>query len=132
MSKELITARYTVKDAEGNVEKDAEGKAVYAECQAEFDFGDNLSDLTAKCGEDVVRTNAIANMKVSLQSRIRALHKAGLDQSTLQGQIDQWVPGVIAQKVAVDPIAATMSQFANWPKEKQQEFLAKLQGGSAE
>ena len=67
-------------------------------------------------------------MRVSLQSRIRALHKANPDPAFIQSQVDQWIPGVVAAKVAVDPVQATLSQFANWPKEKQREFLKQLQG----
>ena len=128
MAMELIEARYGVKDDNGNVMKDEEGKPIYAEASANYDFGETLADLIAKCGEDVVRSNAIANMKVSLQSRIRALHKANPDQAAIQAQVDQWVPGVVAPKVTVDPMQAVLAQFGNWPKEKQKEFLKSLQG----
>lgn len=128
MAKETVSAKYAVKDAEGNIVKDAEGKTTYAICNAEYDFGENITELMKKAGEDAVFTNSVANMRVSLQSRIRSLHKAGLTPDAIQDQVNSWVPGVAAAKVAVDPIQNTISQFANWPKAKQQEFLKKLQG----
>ena len=128
MAVELVEAKYTIKDADGNPVKDAEGKPTYAEASANYDFGNSLADLIAKCGEEVTFSNAVANMRVSLQSRIRALHKANPDPAFIQSQVDQWIPGVVAAKVAVDPVQATLSQFANWPKEKQREFLKQLQG----
>ena len=128
MAKEVINAKYGVKDEKDVAILDAEGKPTYANISATYDFGDNLADLIAKCSEEVVRTNAIANIRVSLQSRIRSLHKQGMTPDAIQSNIDAYVPGVAAAKVAVDPIMATISQFANWDKAKQKEFLKKLQG----
>lgn len=128
MAVEIITARYKKVDEEGNAVMDDEGKVVYEEAQANYDFGDKLEDLSEKCGGEVVFSNAIANMKVTLQSRIRALHKAGLTLEAIQEQVTAWVPGMVSPKVAVDPIANTISQFSTWSPEKQKEFLKKLQG----
>lgn len=128
MAKETVSAKYAVKDVEGNNIKDAEGKTTYATCSAEYDFGENITELMKMAGEEAVFTNAVANMRIGLQTRIRSLHKTGLTPDAIQDQVNSWIPGVAAPKVVVDPIQNTISQFANWPKAKQQEFLKKLQG----
>jgi len=128
MAKELITARYAVKDSEGQPVKDAEGKQTYAEISVKYDFGDNLADLIKKCGEDAVFTDAVSAQRVKLQARLRALHAQNPDPEFIQAEADKWVSGITAPRTAVDPTTAILSQFANWPKEKQKEFLKKLQG----
>lgn len=128
MATEVINAKYGVKGEDGKPVLNEEGKPKYVIINANYDFGDTLADLIEKCSDEVVRTNAISNMRVTLQSRIRSLHKQGMTPDAIQAEVDKWVPGVAASKVAVDPIAATLSQFANWPKDKQKAFLKKLQG----
>lgn len=128
MALELISAKYAVKDAEGNPIKDAEGKNVYAEVSANYDFGDNLDAIIAKCGKEATFGDAVANQKVKFQSFLRSLHMKNPDPEFIQTEATKWVSGVTAPRVAVDPVQATLSQFASWPKEKQREFLKQLQG----
>ena len=128
MAMELITAKYQIKDENGNPVLDSEGKATYAEVSANYDFGDKLEDLVKKCGEEAVHADAVSAQKVKFQSRLRALHAQNPDPAFIQAEADKWVSGVTAPRATVDPMQAVLAQFGNWPKEKQKEFLKSLQG----
>lgn len=83
-----------------------------------YDFGDSLADLTALCstgktpeeGEKIVFSNAVQNLTVSLQSKIRAGIKAGKSSEEIQESVSAWVPGFVqrgksAAEKATDAIA---------------------------
>ena len=123
-----IIAKFLVKDAEGKIMKDDEGKNVYESATADYDFGTDLDGLIALCNDEVVRSNAIANITVTIQSRIRALKKAGNSPDQIQAEIDKFVPGVAAPKVAVDPLVAAAALFSTMSDEKKSEFLKSLEG----
>jgi hypothetical protein len=123
-----IIAKFLIKDAEGNVLKDDEGKNTYETASADYNFGADLNELIALCSDEVVRSNAIANITVTLQSRIRSLKKAGNSPDQIQAGVDKFVPGVAAPKVAVDPLVAAASLFSTMSDEKKKEFLKSLEG----
>ena len=126
MSTETIEARFQVKDAEGNVVMDDEGKPTYREIAATFDFGDDLDAAVELCGADTVFSNYKANAKVSLQSVLRAKAKAGLANDQIQTIVDNWKPGMVVEKTTVDPESAIANAWDNWSDEKRAAFLEKL------
>jgi len=126
MAKELVEARYQLKDENGNSILDEEGKATYAAVEVEYDFGDNLDQAVEACGEDVVFSNFKANAKVALQGIMRTKHKGALTPDQIQAVVDAWKPGMVSEKVTVDPATAIQNAFATWSDEKKATFLASL------
>ena len=126
MAREVVEAKYQLKDEHGNTLTDEEGKANYSGVQVEYDFGDDLDGAVALAGAEVVFSNYKANSKVALQSIMRAKNKAGVYADTIQAFVDTWKPGMVIERTAVAPENAIMNAFPNWSDEKKAEFLAKL------
>lgn len=126
MAKETVSARYQTKDENGNAVLDADGKAVWQETDVTFDFGDDLDQAIALCGAETVFSNYKANATVALQGVIRAKLKAGMTQDQIQALVNEWKPGTVLAKTAVDPEQAIKSAFSTWSPEKQAEFLRTL------
>lgn len=124
--KKLIEARFQLKDAEGNVIMDEEGKPTWRSASAEYDFGDDLDASVELCGAETVHSNYVANATISLQSVIRAKLKAGLTPDQITTVVAGWKPGMVVEKTTIDPETAIKSAFSTWPVEKQREFLAGL------
>lgn len=124
--KETVEARYQLKDENDNAILDEEGKATYATCQVEYDFGDDLDGAVALCGADVVFSNYKANSKVALQGIMRTAKKAGLSDEGIQAKVAAWKPGMVAERTVVDPSTAIQNAWETWSPEKKAEFLAKL------
>ena len=129
MAKETITAKYAQK-IDGEFKLDADGKKIYTEVPAEFDFGETLEDLVkiAKGNKDAIYSNAVANLRVVLQAVIRTKHQAGFTPDQIQKEITDYVPGVAVRKVAADPIAAAKQAFAGMSEDKQKAFIKELMG----
>ena len=126
MAKELVVAKMQLKDENGNAILDDEGKVTYNEASAEYDFGDNLDSAVELCGADTVYSNYRANSKVALQGVMRNLIKAGKTPDEIQSAVDGWKPGLVMEKVTVDPKAAFAAAFMNYPLEKKLEMLRNL------
>ena len=120
----LVTARYNLKDENGNVIKDAEGKPKFVEISAKYDLEKAWNGVS----EEIRKSNFGANVTVTVQSRMRSLHKAGATPDAIQADLDAWLPGMVTKKIAVDPIQAAKQAFATWSPEKQKAFLKELQG----
>jgi hypothetical protein len=90
-----------------------------------YDFGANLEEAAQKFGADVVYNNFVRSGKITIQAAIRRWADAGLDEATIAQKVGTLVLGVAAERV-VDPIASTISRFANMDPAQQQELLAKL------
>jgi len=120
----LVSAKYKIKDENGNVKVDAEGKPVYAEVTARYDFDKAWENVS----EDIRKSNFDANVKVTVQSRMRSLHQQGVSPEAIQTDLDAYLPGMVTKRVAVDPIQAAKTAFASWSPEKQKAFLKELQG----
>ena len=95
-----------------------------------YDFGENLQDAIAKFGEDIIFTNAIQSMKISLQALIRRGFDKGLDNDTIAAQAAAWKPGVAAQRTA-DPVATITAKWAALDAEARAELLKKLKSMQA-
>ena len=128
MTEELITARVSQSDDEGKKIVDDEGKAVMLEGSAMYDFGGDLEGLLekAKGNKEAVFTNAVANLKVTVQSLMRTAIAAGASPEALQAKVTAFIPGVAMAKQVVDPIEAAKAAFGTWDAEKQRVFLEQL------
>ena len=126
MAKETVQARYQVKDENNNAVLDSEGKAVWQEISVEYDFGDDLDQAVALCGAETVFSNYKANATVALQGVLRAKLKAGMHHDQIVALVNEWKPGTVLSKTAVDPEQAIKTAFASWSPEKKAEFLKNL------
>ena len=126
MATQSVEARYQVKDENGSAVLDSEGKAVWQGAAVDYDFGSNLDEAIALCGSDTVHSNYVANAKVALQGLIRSKLKAGQNQDQIAASIATWKPGMVMERVAIDPVTATLAAFPTWSPEKQREYLANL------
>ena len=126
MAKEVVEARYQLKDTEGNVIMDEEGKPSWRSATIEYDFGDDLDAAVALCGAETVHSNYKANSRVALQGVMRAQLKAGKTPDQITSALAAWKPGMVMEKTQIDPETAIKSAFATWSPEKQREFLANL------
>jgi hypothetical protein len=100
------------------------------EYEVEFDFGDNLEDMTEKFGAEAVFSNAKSQMRIRLQAIIRERAKKGVDISNLAS----WKPGVAMER-ALSPEAAKaafLSKFKNSSQEERAAMLAELQAAAME
>lgn len=90
-----------------------------------YDFGSSIQEMIEKFGEQVVMTNAVQAMKISLQARIRAAFDKGLDDQTIAADCASWKPGVQSQRTS-DPVAAILSKWSTLDPEAKAEMLKKL------
>lgn len=86
------------------------GDGVSAEpVTVEYDFGDNLADMTSKFGEDVIQSRARASLVIDLQSAIRRHINAGKSDDEITAAVAAWVPGVkAAAKSPADKLKALL------------------------
>ena len=109
--------------------KVGEGEAI----AVKKNLGDNLSDLVKMCsandqnGEDVVRSNAVANITIRIQDIIRAGIKAGKDQKAIQADTDAYVPGLKRRgKTRQEKMAEDFSKLS---PEERKDLLSRLTKG---
>lgn len=126
MAAEQLDARLQLKDENGNVVTDEEGKPSWTQASINYDFGDDLNQASELFGVEVVFSLYKAQAKIAGQALIRSKLKAGLPMDQLQGVFDIWKPGMVMERTSVNPEDAIKSAFASWSPEKQAEFLAQL------
>lgn len=95
-----------------------------------YDFGDSLDAMVEKFGEDVVQSNAVANMKITAQSVIRRGIEREESDEEIQATLDNWKPGVAIQRTA-DPTKSFERVFAKMSPEEQLEYIEKLRSKAA-
>jgi len=117
------------KTDEGTIEVSAKlGKAADGpSATVSYVFGGDLAAAEAKFGADVVLSNAVANMKVTLQSIIRRMLKAGNNAADIQKAVASWVPGVAIARAAVNPIEAIKAKFRGASPADRMKLIAELQ-----
>ena len=120
MSEETVVAQT------GVIEVSAK-KEGFDEVRIQYDFGANLAEMTEKFGEDIVFTNARANMKITLQGVIRRYIAAGKNASEIADVVATWKPGMQLERT-VDPIAAARKAMANMDEDAKKAFIEKLLG----
>lgn len=59
----------------------------------DYEFGDSLADLSAKFGDEVVRSHAQRSFVVALQSFIRSQLDQGKTHDEIQAAVTEWRPG---------------------------------------
>lgn len=91
----------------------------------EYEFGDTLQEMVEKFGEDVVRTNARANMIIAAQSRIRTCLKANKTQDETTEIMKSWKPGTVSSVIS-DPLGSFEKFFEAADPQKQRELLNAL------
>jgi hypothetical protein len=90
-----------------------------------YDFGENLKDMVAKFGEEVVFTNARGSFVITAQAAMRRYIETGKPADEIAKIMGSWKPGVALARV-VDPVAALTSQWGSFTPEKQAEILRQL------
>jgi hypothetical protein len=87
-----------------------------------YDFGEDLNEMVEKFTDNIVFTNARANMKIVLQAGLRRCLEAGQDPADFAAA---WKPGVQMERI-VDPIAAAKAKYAAMSEEDRAAFLKDL------
>ncbi|MFA5378310.1 MAG: hypothetical protein WC455_21330 [Dehalococcoidia bacterium] len=100
-------------------------KAGGVEVAALVDLGDNLADATARFGEEVVFSNYQASVKITVQSRMRALKEKGKTDEEIQAELANFKPGVSAERT-VDPIAMIMGKAGKMSEEEVLALITKI------
>lgn len=91
----------------------------------EFDFGDSLAESVELYGEEVVYGKYKANAIIDLQSFMRTqMKKDDFDASELQGQVDEWKPGLKAKGKSTSERIAEL--FDKLSPEERAAFLEQL------
>jgi hypothetical protein len=121
-----VSAKYQLKDGDGNNQLDEEGKVLTNSATVNYDFGDTLQDAIDLCGEEVVMSNYTAHSKVALQSIIRTKLKAGQTPEQVAEFVSTWKPGMVIERTAVDPKVAFKAAFDAASNEKKAAMLAEL------
>ena len=114
--------------------KDAQGvvtQAAIGPFSINIETGETATDLIAMYGDGAVKTNALANWVVTLQSNMRSQMKKGATVEAIQANLANAKMGVAAAGVKVDPVQAYLAMFQSATPEKQKEMLAELRNKAA-
>lgn len=78
----------------------------------DYDFGETLADLSAKFGEDVVRSHAQRSFVVALQSFARSQLDQGKSPEEIQAAVSEWKPGQRAKgKTAAERVSELLGKM---------------------
>jgi len=91
-----------------------------------YNFGNNLEEMADLFGEEIVFSNAKANMVIGLQSRIRSLIKAEKSDEEIQAEVGAWKPGIKVSRTG-DPVAKIISKAEKLDSQKIEATIAALQ-----
>lgn len=100
----------------------ARAPKVGKECEVEYDFGKDLTEMIAKFGERVVYDLAVDSAVIRLQSLLRSALERDLNP---QEVANRWIPGV-KTAAARDPLAAIKAAYAAMSPEEKKAFLQQL------
>lgn len=90
-----------------------------------YDFGDSVAEMIDKFGEEVVKSNAIRNFKITAQAAIRRMLEKGASQDEITAKMANWKPGVQLER-QVDVKAAFLSKWKDMSQEEREAFLAEM------
>jgi hypothetical protein len=99
--------------------------------QVEVDWGETASECIKSFGDEPINSNAFANYRVTVQSRIRSLMKKGVKPEELQPYFNDAKPGVAISGGKIDPQAAFLAKFKTSTKQEQAAMLAELKAAAA-
>ena len=118
----------TEEQVSGVIEVSAKKQGFETEVTVTFDFGKDLTAMTEKFGEDIVFTNARANMKITLQGVLRRLIESGKSQEEIAAAVADWKPGMQMERT-VDPLSVARKAMAQMDDDAKQAFIEKLLAG---
>lgn len=90
-----------------------------------YDFGDSVDEMVDKFGEEVVRSNAIRNFKITAQAAMRRMLEKGESQEAIADKMSNWKPGIQMERT-VDVKGAFLAKWKDMTQEERQEFLAEM------
>lgn len=95
--------------------------------EGEIDLHDETLDtMKAWVGEEVVKSNACADMTIAAQSLIRACIEKGKSDAEIQGILDAWKPGTKTSLGPADPVESVLKKFNTMTPEEQAAFQKEL------
>lgn len=109
--------------------KDASGKVTQKQLgpvSILVDAPETGEEAITMFGSEAVKTNALANWVVTLQSNIRGGLKKGEDQAAIQARLGSAKMGVAAAGIKVDPKQAFLALFQSSTPAEQERLLADL------
>lgn len=113
-----------------NVPEKKEGDKVVQKAIGPFtisvDCPDTAAAMIKEFGDEVVKSNAVANWIVSIQGNMRSQMKKGANQAQIQATLGSSKMGVVTKGIKVDPEQAFITLFENSDPEKQAKLLAEL------
>lgn len=92
---------------------------------AQADVGNDLDDAVARFGKEVVFSNYLASVRITVQSRMRSLKEKGMSDEDIAANIAKFVPGVTAER-SVDPTAMLLGRAAKMAPEDLAALIEKL------
>ena len=96
---------------------------------------DSIATMVEWVGEEVVKSNACADMTIAAQSLIRACIEKGKSDAEIQGILDTWKPGTKTSLGPADPVESVLKKFNTMTPEEQaafqKELLARLKAAKA-
>lgn len=117
-----ITAKTKLKDDDGNLILDEDGKQQYAEATVKFDIGEDLSEKIELFNENIVNEAAEGQLTLDAQAVVRRCLNQGLDQDAITAKFAEWAPGQKFTLVnPMDAITNALGQLAS--AEDAQELL---------
>ena len=90
-----------------------------------YDFGDSVDEMVQKFGEEVVKSNAIRNFKITAQAAIRRMLEKGESQDAIAEKMSNWKPGIQLERT-VDVKGAFLSKWKEMSAEERAEMLAEM------
>ena len=93
-----------------------------------YNFGKDLDEMKSLFGEEVAFSQARAQMKIKLQSGMRAFIAANRDVGELA---TKFVPGVALERVPADMGAASETYFTSLSDDEQDAMIARLMEAKA-
>lgn len=92
-----------------------------------YDIPTSSADLVAKYGEDTVVDLCTRSLTLGVQALVRTkLAKGEADAGTIQGIVDNWVPGVRGPVTRQTPMERATSALSKLDPEALAELLAKV------
>lgn len=89
-----------------------------------YDLGENLEDMKAKFGEEIVFSNARQQMKIGIQGIIRRMIEKGKPDKDIADHIAGYKPGLAGERQ--DPIEKFKSKWQSLSKEEKDKLLKEL------
>jgi len=87
---------------------------------------ETLASMVGWLGEEVVKSNACADMTIAAQSLIRSAIEKGKTDKEIQSILDIWKPGTKTYLGPADPVESVLKKFNTMTPEEQTAFQQEL------